>query len=326
MLTARSLVELSFYWHARILHASMSLGIFTLLSQSEMTADEVSSKLALNPRATGLLLNALAGLNLLKKKKGGFSNTKISNRCLVEGKDDYLYIIRHLAGMWDTWGKLEETVRTGNPPEEPAGEEDSLRPFILGMHNMASACAPILARKLRLSGCKTLLDLGGGPGTYSVYFCKVNPGLTATVFDLPETLPIAKEVISRYRMEDRIRLVAGDYNVHEIDGRFDAALISNIIHAEGFDENTAILRKLFNVLNPKGKIILQDFILNEDRTIPSQASIFAINMLLNTDKGRTYTFNEVTGWLKEAGFRNVKRLNISLPNNGTIITAEKSIS
>ncbi|MBI3008341.1 MAG: SAM-dependent methyltransferase [Candidatus Omnitrophica bacterium] len=323
MITPRSLVELSFYWHARILHTSLSLGIFTALSNGEMTANEVAARLSLNPRAVELLLNALVGLKLLKKNKDRYVNTKISDRFLVEGRDDYLYIIRHLGGMWGTWEKLEKTVRTGKPPEEPAGEEDSLRNFILGMHNIASACAPILARKMRLSGYKTLLDLGGGPGTYSIYFCKTNPGLAATVFDLPETLPIAKEVISRYRMEDKIRLVAGDYNVHEIDGKFDAVLLSNIIHAEGFEENTAIIRKLFNALNLRGKIILQDFILNEDRTIPSQASIFAINMLVNTDKGRTYTFNEISGWLKEAGFRNIKRLKITLPNNGTIITAEK---
>jgi ubiquinone/menaquinone biosynthesis C-methylase UbiE len=327
MLSPRTLIELGFYWDSRILHTAVSLGVFTALDTGPKTSEEISSMLGTDRRATGLLLNALVSLNLLRKSGARYANTKLSSRFLVEGKDGYIgYIIKHVSNMWKTWEKLEASVKSGKPVEtsgayQPA--KDELHSFILGMHNIASFCAPMLAKKLKLTGCKNLLDLGGGPGTYSIYFCKANPGLKASIFDFSDVLNIAREVIAGHGMRERIKLMPGDYDEDEIPGGFDAALLSNIIHSEGEDENARLIKKVYERLNNKGKIIINDFILNEDKTKPAWSAMFALNMLVNTDKGRSYSFGEIEKWLKDAGFNNIKRPEINLPNSGRIITGEK---
>lgn len=190
------------------------------------------------------------------------------------------------------------------------------------MHNTAMMVAPILANEIDLSSSKTLIDIGGGVGTYSVFFCKANSNLDATVFDLPGTLEITKELISDSSVLSRINLIEGDFN-REIEGQYDVAFLSNIIHGEGERENIALIKRVYNALNSGGKIIIQDFILDDEKTSPSFPALFSLNMLLFTENGRTYSFQEIEGWLKKAGFQAIARMNIDLPRSISVLVANK---
>ena len=154
MLSARVIVEPSFYWHSRIIHTAVNMKIFNLLDSNPKTSNEISSEIGADRRAVELFLNALVGLRLLKKERDRYANSRMSTQFLVEGKERYAgYIIKHLANMWDSWGCLEDSVRSGRPVTMPNGarkDTDGLRSFILGMHNIASYCAPILARMIKL--------------------------------------------------------------------------------------------------------------------------------------------------------------------------------
>ena len=176
--------------------------------------------------------------------------------------------------------------------------------------------------EIDLSRSKTLIDIGGGAGTYSVFFCKASSNLNATILDLPGTLEITKELISGSNVRNRISLLEGDFN-KEINGQYDAAFLSNIIHGEGEVENIALLKKIYNALNSGGKIIIQDFILDNDKTTPSFPALFSLNMLLFTENGRSYSFKEVEGWLEKVGFKDLARMNLNLPRSISVLVGNK---
>ena len=147
--------------------------------------------------------------------------------------------------------------------------------------------------------------------------------MKAYVYDLPETAPIATEIISKYGMKERISFISGDFVKSGIPGEYDAVWVSNIIHSYGPPENRRLMKKLFKATKPGGRIFLQDFVLDEDRTGPFFAARFALHMFINTEEGRTYTFSEIRDWLKSAGFTRIGRLKIKLPNDAQIIQARK---
>ena len=155
-----------------------------------------------------------------------------------------------------------------------------------------------------------------------MFFCEKNPSLEAFILDLPGTLEITKELISKTKTADRIKLMEGDFN-EKIEGKYDAAFLSNIIHSEGEEEGLALIKRVYGALNDRGKIIIQDFILDNDKTSPIFPALFSINMLLFTGKGRSYSFTEMEDWLCEAGFKEVTRMNIKLPRSISVLTGKK---
>jgi cyclopropane fatty-acyl-phospholipid synthase-like methyltransferase len=173
-----------------------------------------------------------------------------------------------------------------------------------------------------LSDCKSLIDIGGGSGAYSVFFCKANRELEAVILDLPGTLEVTKELISSLDIANRIKLMEGDFN-KQIEGKYDAAFLSNIIHCEGERENIVLIKRVYNALNSGGKIIIQDFMLDGNKTFPAFPALFSLNMLLFTENGRSYSFQEIENWLKEAGFHDLTRMNIKLPRSISVLMGKK---
>lgn len=312
------------FWQSSLLHTAVRLNIFTELSAKPLTAIELASRINADKRATELLLNALVGMDLLKKEGNMYFNTSLSKKFLVEDSPLYLgFIIRHIANMYSYWGRLEEAIKNDRPLRSPIRNPEEMENFILGMHNLAQNIAPILIKNINLEGIKNLLDLGGGSGTYSIHFCKAYPNLKVTLCDLPNVLPITERVIKSFGMSDCIRLVARDFHKDPLPSPFDVAWLSNILHGSSPGLCESLIKKVYNILNPKGKIIIQDFILDETKTKPPFASLFALNMLIHTSGGRTYSLSEIKNWLIGAGFTHIKRLKIRLPNDASIIMATR---
>ncbi len=314
------------FWPSCLLHTAVKLDVFTELSEKPSSVEEVAVRLDIDRRAAELLLDALVGREFLTKKKGVYSNTPLSQKFLVNTSSFYLgYIIRHGANMYPDWGRLEEAIRSGRPLRlSHTRPPEELENFILGMHNLAYIMAPKIAKSISLDDAKDLLDLGGGPGTYAIHFCKIYTNLKATIFDLPNVLPITEKVIKSFGMSDRINLVAGDFHKDSLPGPFDTAWLSHIIHGDGPESCKALIEKVYRILNPEGKIIVQDFILDETKTKPPFASLFALNMLIHTNEGRTYSFSEIEEWLRDTGFTNIKNLDLVLANDASIVMASKS--
>jgi cyclopropane fatty-acyl-phospholipid synthase-like methyltransferase len=176
------------------------------------------------------------------------------------------------------------------------------------MRDIGRANAKIIAETLDLSDYKKLIDLGGGPGSFSMEIIKKFPHIRATIVDLPLTLEVARELVNEAGMADKLALREADFfNDPESDlgEGYDLAVISNVLHIEGVDQNRALLKRLFNAMDKRGMVIIHETIIDETRTAPPDRALFAINMLVNTERGNAYTFDEMKEWLEEAGFTDI---------------------
>jgi predicted O-methyltransferase YrrM len=297
------------YMSSRIFLTAMELGIFSQLKTQELTSSQMAQKLNTDQRATEILLNALTGMGLLKKNGNLFANVEEVADLLIPECPHYQGGgFGHTADLWEAWSQLTETVRSGQPFEKEWTDEMRLD-FALAMKQHAKGTADRLAMLVDCSGVKYMLDLGGGPGSYAIAFAQQYPHLTAVVFDKDNhALRIAKEDILSQNLQGRISVRKGDFFVDDIGSNYDLVLLSSIIHAFGVEENTFLLRKVAESLKEGGRVVIRDFILDESKTKPASAAIFAVNMLVNTQNGRSYSFSEVKGWLQSLGFKDIRMI------------------
>ena len=319
-----TLLELSgSYWKTCALHTAIKLDVFTVIGDEPLTSSQISQALQASADGVDRLLNALAAMDLLAKVDGLFSNIESVGDLLRKDSSRYLgHIIQHHHHLMESWSQLDRAVLTGEANRNRSSFSDPVQreSFLMGMFNIAMAVAPKIVPLLDLSGHRRLMDLGGGPGTYAIHFCRGNPRLSATVIDLPTTRPFAEKTISRFDLSDRIRFQDGDYLQDPIDGRFDAAWLSHILHSEGPEDCRRIIGKVVDALEPGGLIAVHDFILDDTRDSPLFPTLFSLNMLLGTASGRSYTEYELTAMLMEAGFGQIARIPVDTPNDSAILT------
>ncbi len=314
---------------SRVLHVAIELDLFTSLTEDGKTAVQLSRLLGVHPGAIELLLNALTSMGLLRKEAERFFAMPVSHTYLSRAGPKYLgHWIRHEARGWERWSRLHEAIRTGRPvqPAEQIYQTPvELEEFIRGLHELALARgdARWLARAISLVRCRTLLDLGGGAGTYSSLFCRANPQLEATVVDLPETLKVTRKILREFDLSGRVRMLEADYRRDPIQGGpYDVAFLSNILHAEAEATNRQILAHIFEVLTPGGTLIIKDHVMSADHTEPTNGALFALEMLLST-RGRTYSFGEIAAWLAAAGYEDPTELPMESPSNVSLVAATR---
>ncbi len=318
----------SAYAESRILHAAVELDIFNTINDHCFSAKEVSTILNTEERATTLLLNALTALKLLHKQDTLFSLTSLSKKYLLSGSETfYGGMVRFDASMWNTWEKLSQAVRTGRPVRKPDMYQTHMEEteyFIMAMHQLVSARgdAGFLADILDLESVHSLLDIGSGPGTYPIAICRKYSHITATIFDLPGTLEVTKRILSKEGLSNRIKLIEGDYNKCTLPQGFDLILLSNVIHGEDEETNQSLMHKIHCALNPGGRIVIKDHIMDDSLTIPACGAIFSIYMLLTT-KGRDYGFHEIQDWLYNAGFHEVTLEVLPPPMTSSLVIGKK---
>ncbi|MEW6003257.1 MAG: methyltransferase, partial [Nitrospirota bacterium] len=291
----------SSFRQARVLISANNYRIFDRLIAPK-TADTISKELHIDLRATEILLDALTGIGLLNKRKDEYRNGKLASRFLVYGRPYYQGdIIRHADTLWKNWSELDEVVKTGKPSRKAYNQEA----FVLGMHNLASLKVKDVIKKIGLKGVRRALDLGGGPGTYSMEMAK--KGVDVSLIDYPETIEIAKRIIGKDVVED-INFISGDFMTDDIGKGYDLIFISQILHAYSEKDNLRILKRCKEALNDGGRIVVQEFYIDNSRIYPPQAALFSVNMLVNTERGRCYSPDEIKGWFLEAGMRNIKKI------------------
>jgi cyclopropane fatty-acyl-phospholipid synthase-like methyltransferase len=295
---------------SRILLSGIELDIFTNINESGTTSNQIANHLHLNERACERLLNALVSLGFLTKQNHLFFNTADSFAFLSKKSSDYSAGLMHSNHLWNTWSNLTQVVKTGksaHPAEINERGEEWLFAFIDAMHDRAKKQAPQQLANIDLSDVESILDIGGGSGAYSMEFVSKKPEIAAIVFDLPGVVPITKRFINKEGFSDQIKTHPGDYTTDELPKGFDLVFLSAVIHSNSLEINKALIKKCYNSLNKNGKIVIQDWIMNNDRTQPASGAVFAINMLVGTEAGDCFTDQEATEMLNAAGFKNISR-------------------
>lgn len=315
------------YWGACALHAGVKLDLFTPLSEEPSTAVDLALKSGLSERGLAMLLDALAALELLKKDGGHYLCTPFAAEFLSTTSTKYLgHIIKHHHHLVEGWAQLDKSVQSGEPvrnrvSHEPS--EDERESFLLGMFNLAMMMAPKIVPQIDLSGRRHLLDLGGGPGTYAIHFCMQNPELQATIFDLPGSRQFAEKTMAQFSMQERITFQAGDFQEDRIEGRYDVAWLSHVLHGEGEAGCRNMLQKTAEALDPGGLLLVQEFILDDDRANPVFPALFSLNMLLGTSEGKAYSEGELSELMQAAGLEKVERLTLDLPNGAGVMIGRR---
>lgn len=313
------------YWQTCTLHAGVKLGIFSQIDEDHVTAHELSEQIGVDERGVAALLNALSAMGLLVKTGSRYANTPESWDLLVRHSPHYIgYMIMHHHHLVEPWSRLDEAVRSGQSvSREVARDDESRESFLMGMFNLAMAIAPGVSREIDLHGKTRFLDLGGGPGTYAIHFCLANPELTATVADLSTSRPFAEKTIARFGLSHRIEFLPCDYLHEAIEGTYDVAWLSHILHGEGPDGCEMILAKAVSVLDEGGTLFVHDFILNNSSDGPLFPALFYLNMLINTKKGRSYTESRIFEMMEKAGLHHIERLPFKGPADSGIMVGTK---
>lgn len=317
----------SAFMKSQVLLVANYYDLFTRIGEHCLTVDDVAQLLGTDRRATRMLLDALVGLEYLEKQDGSYKNSDVSKRLLVRGSDFYQGdSLRHRYRQWFNWSALREVMKTGSPPdtlvtEYPEPEEHRTRDFALFMANSGRLKAEQLAEQLDIQDTKLLLDLGGGPGAYACAFARKNPDLRVVVYDTPDVCAFAEEQISLAGLSGRVTTLAGDFLTDDLGVGYDLIFVSNIVHIHAPDQIRSILSKCFESLIPGGRIMVKDFFMKEDRSGSLFSLLFAINMLVRTQAGDTYTFDQIEREMVEAGFTSLKR--VPFTEQSWLITGEK---
>lgn len=316
---------------ARAIQTALKLRIFDVLERIPLDADGLAKATSTNRRAVAILADAMVSIGLLEKREGHYALTTVSRTYMLKSSAEYLgAMILFDEAIFDMWVNLDQTIQSGAPARRldmfQSRPEETER-FIRAMDSLTRARGDprYVAERLDLSRVAKVADLGGGPGTYSAAMLHRWPHLRAAIYDLPATLDVARRILAERepRVSARIDLVRVDYLYDEIPGPCGALFMSNIIHNEDETTNAELMRKCFRALEPGGMVIIKDHIMNADLTAPQSGAIFALYLLLTT-RGRDYSFDEVSRWLGDAGFADIRLEELPSPQfTSSMVLARK---
>jgi ubiquinone/menaquinone biosynthesis C-methylase UbiE len=312
-----------------ILEAGIRNKVFDTLDAGPKTIAEVAAATGASQRGLRGIMNALVGLDLLKKDGDRFELTPESAAFLVSTKPSFMGgMVAHTSQqLIPNWLHLSDVVATGKPAEsvnQSDGGEAFFQELVSNIFPMSYGPAQALAAHLALgpSGpAFRVLDLGAGSGVWGIAVAQSSPRVTVTAVDWPAVLPIAQQTAAKFGLADRYSVISGDLASADFGRDHNLITIGHILHSEGVERSKKLLRKCFDALAPGGAISIAEFLVNPERTGPSMGLIFAANMLVNTDHGDTWSFEEIAGWLKEAGFVNPRQLEA--PGPSPLILATK---
>lgn len=298
--------QIIFGFHkSRVLLTAFELELFDHLHGTALSSEELASHLGTDIRATDRLLCVLHNMGFVAKNDELYANTDAANRYFVKKSADYMHGITHLYRRWDNWSDLTDAVRRGSLAERQdlgTWDENDTRSLLAMLHQRGPALASALIRKLDLSDVRTVLDIGGGSGVFSLALTQAREGIQATIFELPNVVAITNDYIQSHDDRHAITVRAGDFLTEDLGTGYDLVLVASIIHMFDAPTNAALIRKCAAALRARGQLVIMDYIMQDDRLKPEVGAGFALHMLVSTPHGDTYTARDIDIWLDEAGF------------------------
>jgi 3-hydroxy-5-methyl-1-naphthoate 3-O-methyltransferase len=313
-----------------VLEAGIRHRVFDVLDSGPKTIQQVHQATGASERGLAAIMNALVGMFFLAKdREERYSLTPESSLFLVSSKPSFQGgLIRHCSEhLIPKWLRLNEIVQTGKPVEavnQEAPGSDFFQKFVNDIFPMSYPAAQRLAQHLSLSGAGRtvrVLDLAAGSGVWGIALAQSSEHVQVTAVDWPDVIPVTQKTVTRFGLADRFSFVEGDLLQADFGNNQNVATLGHILHSEGEHRSRALLAKTFHALGSGGTIAIAEFLVNPDRTGPMNGLFFAVNMLVNTDNGNTYSFEEIGSWLSEAGFVNAR--TIDSPGPSPLILATK---
>lgn len=300
------------YQPACVMAAAGDLDLFTVIGEREVSADTLAAEMQVELRGLIVLLDALAAMRLLDKRQGRYrAPAEISAVLSQNSPRSVLPMVQHTANCMRRWVHFARVIKTGLPAERTPsirGEAADQASFIGAMHVVSGPVADRVVSDIHPPPFKHLLDIGGGSGTWTMAFLRAAPQATATIFDLPEVIAMARQRLGDAGFGDRVALAPGDFYVDRLPAGADLAWLSAIAHQNSREQNRVLFGKIRNALLPGGALLIRDVIMSEDHTSPPGGAMFAVNMLVNTEGGGTYSLSEYREDLEASGFKDVRQV------------------
>jgi ubiquinone/menaquinone biosynthesis C-methylase UbiE len=302
---------------SRVLSTGVRLGVFSHIAAGRQSLTAVARAAGGNERGIRMLLDALVPLGLLTKRNQRYGLTPLARKYLVRKSPDYLGSFFENDRLWDSWGQLEKVIRTGKPAfrVEQQGQAEQFFPVLVRtlhvlQRDRARMAAGAIGSQRGGKGMR-VVDVACGSGVWGIPYAEADPTTRVTAQDFPAVLKVTQQYLKRHGVLRQYDFLPGDLNTVEFGvSRYDLAILGNIVHSEGERSARGLFRRLRRALGPGGRVVIIDMIPNDDRTGPAFPVFFALNMLLNTECGDTYTLAEYKRWLKEAGFARVATKDI----------------
>ena len=313
-----------------ILATAVHNKVFDLLDAGPKTVEELATASGNSARGLRSIMNALVGFNFLAKNPDGrYALTPESAAFLVSSKPAYLGKFVEFSGlkMIQTWLPLPEIVRTGKPNTAINQQEEGAAFFqdlVEPIFAMSYPATQVAGQALGVANAKSavkVLDIGTGSGVWGIGLAQLSSQVTVTAQDLPSVLDVTRRMAARFNLSDRFSYLPGDFHTVDFGTGYSLVTIGHILHMESVDQNRQLLKRAAAALAPKGTVVISEFLVNQDRSGPPMPLIFAVNMLAHTENGDTFSFEEISGWLKEAGLVNPRKLEPGGPVG--IVMADK---
>jgi ubiquinone/menaquinone biosynthesis C-methylase UbiE len=317
------------YRSSMVLFAATELDVFTHLHGSGATLQEAAAACGVATEPLRLLLEACVAEGMVRRDGERYYNADVTDAFLVRTKPTYGgHGLKYAEDLYPAWGELAALVRSGRPvidPESILGTDKAkTRAFILAMHERARGLSAVLPHGADFSGRRSLLDVGGGPGTYSIALVQQTPTLRSTILDLPGVLEITREIVDSHGCAERITLRPGSYLTSDFGDGFDAVLLSGMMHRESAATCRMLLDKSFRALDSGGMVVVSDvFFDNDAKDSPPFAIYFALNMMLTSHDGSAHAKTETARWMSEAGFTQVEVRDLPPPNPHSLVIGRK---
>jgi methylase of polypeptide subunit release factors len=285
-----------------IIEAAIKHGVFDALNQSPKTAAQIAQK----GRATG---RGIGSRYALAPESAAFL---VSSRTPYYGE-----FFRHTTEqLIPKWLQLGEVVRTGKPAMAVNDGKEGAKffaDFVESLFPLSFPAASVLGEHLQLAKAKApvnVLDIAAGSGVWGIALAKQSPHVHMSAVDWPHVLEVTERVAHQHGLGKRLTKIPGDLLKVNYGNGHHIATLGHILHSEGRERSRKLLKKVYKALSPGGTIAIMEFMVNDDRSGPPMGLLFAVNMLVNTQAGDTFSFKEMSGWLREAGFRNPRLLEV----------------
>ncbi len=305
------------FWDSQVLLTSVELNIFDYLTDW-VDVDIVAKKVRTEKRATLMLLDALVSLGFLHKKNNKYRiKQEYANLLNSNSEENVLAILKHYYHMWDDWGSLIESLKTGKPVEKEVDLETKnkyTKAFITGMDNLTKFQKDRVIKEIDLKNVRNILDIGSGPATYVREILKNNKNMRATILDLPISAKIGKEFVKKDNLLERVRFIEGDLKEVNFGKGYDCIFIFQVLHSLDADTRALALKKAYDALNKNGKVYIHEFYLNNSKTAPKDSVIFRLNMLIHAPGGDNLTISEIKELIEQAGFQTGKIIKFKNPS------------
>lgn len=321
----RILHTMGMFMYSKVMLVANKIGIFECIGTDSKSLIEIAESLDLDKGQCEIIMNALAAIELVQKNGEQYSNASdVKDFLLKDSRNYFGHLLEFQENEWNSWNNLYETLIQKKPMgvEEESMDKESISIYMKAMDEMGKFPAGILPSLIEMKNCRTMLDLGGGTGTYSIGFLRKKHDLELTLFDCEEVIKLAKNMRKKENELYNINYISGDYRAYDFEKKYDIVLYSQNMHEHSMLENRKVFTKIYKLLNTNGTLIIHDFIINKDHISPKFSAVFSVNMMHQTN-GRCFCEDEIVECLQEIGFVDMKHIQLGEDVPSSIIVAKK---